>query len=158
MDESGPVLVNNDDIPDQEIWGGRIEITDDGRLQSLVNAGHIQLFEKKKWTLLDSGVVVDFFNNNGQHLSTLTSRRARVEEKTDLFVAQGNVVVVSDSGEVLKTERLYWNKDQRKITSDTLVVLTTKLDSLRGYDFEADENLNSWRLKNPKGQTLRQRG
>ena len=143
------------DAPDQEIWGGKIEITQDGKLQSIVRAGYIQLFEKKQITLFDSGVVVDFYNKQGQHTSVLTSERARIDERIDLFLALGNVVVVSDSGETLRTERLYWDKEKKKIRSDTLAVLTTAVDSVLGYNFEADENLSSWTLENPTGQTMR---
>lgn len=157
VDESGPVATNNEIVPDQEIWGGKIEITDNGRLQSIVQAGYMQSFQKKQMTLLDSGVTVDFFNKEGQHTSVLTSERASIEEKSDIFKAQGNVVVVSDSGAVLRTERLYWDKKKRRVSSDTLVILTTDLDSLRGYDFEADENLKSWSLKKPTGRTFRRR-
>ncbi len=157
VDESGPVTTDDEVVPDQVIWNGKIEITDNGRLQSIVQAGYIQSFQKKKLTLLDSGVTVDFFDKRGRHTSVLTSERARVEEKSDIFLAQGNVVVVSDSGAVLRTERLYWDKKKRRVHSDTLVILTTDLDSLRGYDFEADENLNSWSLKKPTGRTFRRR-
>jgi len=141
--------------PDQEIWNGKVEVTDDGVLKSVVQAGYMQYFEHERLTLLDSGVVVDFFSKQGQHTSVLTSQRARIDERLDQFVALGDVVVTSDSGEVLRTERLYWDKDDQRIKSDTLVTLLTALDSLRGYDFESDENLTDWVLKNPRGQTMR---
>jgi LPS export ABC transporter protein LptC len=144
-------------LPDQEIWNGTIEISNDGRLKSVVRAGYIQVFEKKKLTRLDSGVVVDFYNDLGEHTSVLTSDKAEIDERINLFVARGNVVVTSDSGEVLRTERLYWDKDKKRIRSDTLAVLTTNVDSLRGYNFESDENLTSWSLQQPTGQTMRRK-
>ncbi len=148
---------NQETVPDQEIWNGEIEITTNGRLQSIVYAGHIESFEKKKITLFSDSVRVDFYDKLGRHTSVLTSQKAKIEEKTDLFVAFGDVVVVSDSGAVLRTERLYWNKSREEIHSDTLVVMTTDVDSLRGYDFRANEDLTFWTLKNPTGQTFRQR-
>lgn len=141
--------------PSQVIWNGTIEVMENGQLSSVIRAGQIQTFEKNKATLLDSGVVVDFYNKRGQHTSVLTSQRARVEEAKDLFLAQGDVVVTSDSGAVLRTERLYWDKAQQRIRSDTLVVMTTQYDSLRGYVFEANEDLTSWQLQQPTGQTFR---
>ena len=155
VEESTEGMVENDQMPDEEIWNGRIEVIEKGRLKSVVQAGYIQLFEEKKLTLMDSGVVVDFFNAQGQHTSVLRSRRAHIDERIDLFVALGSVEVVSDSGEVLRTERLYWDKNEKRIHTDTLAILTTAVDSLRGYDFESDENLTSWTLKNPTGQTFR---
>jgi len=144
--------------PDQVIWNGRIEVIEGGKLKSVIQAGKISTYEKRKITEMDSGVVVDFYNSRGIHSSQLTSRRARIEELTDLFMAQDSVVVVSDSGATLRSERLYWDRQGRKIRSDTLVVMITEYDSLRGYDFEADEDLTSWSLQRPTGQTFRRAG
>jgi len=157
IEEPSGQIENNETLPDQEIWGGKIEITENGRLQSIIHAGYIQTFEKKQVTLFDSGVTVDFFNTQGKHSSVLTSARAKIEEKLNLFLAMGDVVVVSDSGEVLRTERLYWDKDTKRVHSDTLVILTTEMDSLRGYNFESDQNLSSWTIENPTGHTMRRR-
>ncbi len=157
VEEPVPKSPGTEALPDQEIWNGVIEISDDGKLKSVVRAGYIRVFEKKKLTLLDSGVVMDFYNEAGKHTSVLTAERAEIDERINLFVARGNVVVTSDSGEVLRTERLYWDKQKKRIRSDTLAVLTTDVDSLRGYNFESDENLTSWVLEQPTGQTLRRK-
>lgn len=157
LEEPATELVESTSIPDQEIWNGQIEITSDGRRQSVVQAGHIEVFEKQKVTLFGDGVTVDFYNSAGEHTSVLTSQRARIEERADLFVALGDVIVSSDSGAVLRTERLFWDRTDRQVRSDTLVILTTELDSLRGFDFESNEDLSSWQLKNPTGQTFRKR-
>ncbi len=143
------------EFPDQVIWEGKIEIVERGDLQSVVNAGRISLFHKRKVTLLDSGVVVDFYSKAGRHTSRLTADSARVDDMQDLFVAQGNVVVASDSGATLRTERLFWDRARQKIHSDTLVVLTTEYDSLRGYKFESNADLTTWQLQQPVGQTFR---
>ena len=157
LQELEPRDRETEQLPDQEIWNGVIEISRQGLTQSIVRAGHIESYEKKKITLLDQGVTIDFFDKKGQHTSKLTAKRVRIEEKTDLFKAQDSVVVVSDSGAVLQTERLYWDRKRQRIHSDTLVFITTEFDSLRGYDFESNEDLTSWQLKRPTGQTLRQR-
>lgn len=143
--------------PDQVIWNGKIEVVEKGDLQSVVNAGKISLFNKRKVTLLDSGVVVDFYNKVGKHTSRLVADSARVDDMQDLFVAQGNVVVASDSGAILRTERLFWDRARRKVHSDTLVVLTTEYDSLRGYKFESNADLTTWQLQQPMGQTFRRK-
>ena len=144
--------------PNQVIWKGRIEVIEGGKLKSIIQAGKISTYEKRKITELDSGVVVDFYNSRGNHASKLTSQRARIEEITDMFMAEDSVVVISDSGATLRSERLYWDRKSRKIRSDTLVVMTTEYDSLRGFNFEADEDLTSWSLQQPTGQTFRRTG
>lgn len=39
-----------------------------------------------------------------------------------------------------------------------MVVMTTQYDSLQGYVFEANEDLTSWQLQQPTGQTFRRVG
>ncbi|MCX6640158.1 MAG: LPS export ABC transporter periplasmic protein LptC [bacterium] len=156
VEEPGKMASKAKQPPDQEIWNGTIEVTENGLTQSIIKAGHIELYEDTRVTLLDSGVVVDFFNKKGQHASVLTSLAAKIEEKHDIFLATGNVIVISDSGAMLRTERLYWDRKNRQIRSDTLVTMTSAFDSLRGYEFDAKEDLSSWQLKRPTGQTFRQ--
>jgi len=153
--EAAPVNGQGQSLPDRTIWNGTIEVMEAGRLQSLVQAGRIETYDRTRTTLMDSGVVVDFFNSAGQHTSQLTSRAARIEEGRDLFLAEGDVVVTSDSGATLYTERLYWDRQRQRIRSDTLVTMTTDFDSLRGFDFESNEDLTSWTLQRPTGTTFR---
>ncbi|MFH1861205.1 MAG: hypothetical protein ABH878_00195, partial [bacterium] len=65
--------------------------------------------------------------------------------------------VVSDSGAVLRTDRLFWDREKRRIYTDTLAILTTELDSLHGYELEANDDLTSWSMKRPTGHTFRNR-
>ena len=51
--------------------------------------------------MLVGSVVADFFNEGGDHLSTLHSDSAWINEKADKLSAKGNVKVVSESGYVL---------------------------------------------------------
>jgi LPS export ABC transporter protein LptC len=155
LQETGPVDKTTEKLPSQTIYDGTIDVVKGGRLQYVIKAGRIRSYERERLTLLDSSVVVDFYNQVGKHTSVLTSDQARVEENKNIFQALGDVVVVTDSGDVLRTERLYWDEAKRRIRSDTLVTIVTPTDSLQGYDFEADENLSSMQLRQPTGLTLR---
>jgi LPS export ABC transporter protein LptC len=153
--ESTPSDKNAENLPSQTISQGKIDVVKGGRLEYIIQAGRIRSYEKERLTLLDSGVVVDFFDREGRHTSKLTSDEARVDEGKNVFKALGNVVVRTDSGDMLLTERLFWDEAKRKIRSDTMVTMMTEFDSLRGYNFEADEDLTSWQIQRPSGQTMR---
>jgi len=155
LQESGTKVRHRDRQPGQIIHRGVIDVIKEERLQYIIHAGRIQSFEKEKLTLLDSGVVVDGYNEVGQHSFVLTSDHARVEENKSIFQAEGNVIVRTDSGDVLRTERLYWDEARHKIRSDTLVTWISEFDSLCGTEFESDENLKSMVIRQPTGQTLR---
>ena len=94
--------------PAQESWDAQIIFTDSGRVAGVLHAGHIAMYTDRKYTVLDSGITVDFYNEREQHTSVLTARRGRVNDVTNDFEAHDHVVVISDSGTVLKTEDLFW--------------------------------------------------
>lgn len=142
-------------MPDQESWNSQIILTSNGIKVAMVNAGHIIKFNRRNVLIMDEGLVVDFFNDQDLHTSQLTADAGEVNERLNDLTATGNVVVISDSGETLYTEKLLWNNKLQKIFSEVEVMITTGSDTLYGVGFESDAALNSWTIKEPKGKTTR---
>ena len=144
--------------PEQEIWESTIVLSRDGIITSRIQAGHIARYKQKSETWLDSGVVVDFFGNDGRHTSRLTAERGLVEGDQDQsdMRAWGNVVVVSDSGQTLETEAIRWDHTLDQIVSDTFVTITTELDTLYGFGLVSDGQLENWEIRQPTGKTVRE--
>lgn len=150
------VLEEKEDLPSQEGWDSRLIITQDGRKQAVVNYGHMTKYKTRRITYFDEGVEVDFYNRYGEHTSHLTSNAGEYHENTENVTGIGNVVVVSDSGTTLHTERLYWHQRREKIYSDTLVMVTTTTnDTLYGIGFESEPDLSQWIIKEPWGVSER---
>ncbi len=144
--------------PEQEIWESTIVLSRDGVITSRIQAGHIARYKQKSETWLDSGVVVDFYDNEGKHTSRLTADRGLVEgdqDQSDMY-AWGQVVVVSDSGQTLRTEAIYWDHTRDVIVCDTFVTITTELDTLYGFGLVSDGQLENWEITKPTGKTLRE--
>ena len=59
--------------PDQESWGVTIILTDGGIIRAKVKSGHLEKYNEKEFILLDSMVIVDFYDKQELHTSTLTS-------------------------------------------------------------------------------------
>lgn len=140
--------------PDQEIWNAKIMFTKDERVTSILKARRLNIYEKEGLTIADSAFQLDIFNEEGAHTSVLTADSGVVKGE-DSLMAFGNVIVISDSGVVLETEVLFWDKIRGGVRSDTDVVLTTETDTLYGDGLIADEGLQNWEIFNPRGQTLR---
>ncbi len=138
--------VSSATLPTQESWNTTVTFTDSGIVKAILKAGHISAFEASKQTLLDSGVHVDFFDEHGKHSSVLTSRSGKVDENTNNLEAIGNVVVVSDSGVVVETEKLFWDNQRQLIHSDEFVKITSPKESLQGHGFESDQSLRNYRI------------
>lgn len=139
-------------VPTQESWNAKIIITDSGKVSGILRAGHISVFENRKVTYLDSGIIVDFFDENEHHTSVLTAKQGKINDLTHDLEAHGNVVVVSDSGTTLKTEDLYWNNTTQKVYSQDYVEVTSPKEQIKGHGFESDRGLKQYKILDVTGQ------
>jgi len=140
------------DIPTQESWNATITFTDSGKVTAVLRAGHIASFTARRYTLLDSNIVVDFFDQYEKHTSVLTALRGRVNDVTHDFEAHDHVVVVSDSGTTLRTEELYWNNTTQKINTPAFVEIISPTEHIFGHGFESDQSLKHYAIYKVTGQ------
>lgn len=138
--------VSSTQLPSQESWNSTITFTDSGIVKAIVNAGHIYAYDNSRITYMDSGVVVDFFDETGAHTSQLISKKGSVDEGTSNLEAIGNVVVTSDSGTVVRTEKMFWTNATQLIHSPDFVHITSPTEDLKGTGFESDHNLRNYRI------------
>ena len=137
--EGGPTL------PNQEIDGFSLTQTRDGQKMWILTADHALVFE-------DAGRVemtrfrVDFFDDHGGVRSTLTAREGLLRRRTNDMEAFGNVIVTSEDGTTLATERLTWNERTGKIESDRFVRVVQGRDEFTGVGLEADPDLKNIRV------------
>lgn len=142
------------DTPDQESWNATITFTDSGKVTGILRAGHIAKYIQDRFTLLDSTVTVDFFNDRFEHTSVLTARSGKVDDITNDFEARGNVVVRSDSGTVLYTEELFWSNTRGKVFTEAFVEIKSPTEEIRGMGFESDQSLTHYTISRVTGQAL----
>lgn len=138
--------VSSTQLPSQESWNSTITFSDSGIVKAIVKAGHIYAFDNSRATFMDSGVVIDFFDEFGNHTTVLTSHRGSVDEGTNNLEANGNVIVTSDSGTVVKTEKMFWDNVKQLIHSPEFVHITSPTEDLQGTGFESDHNLRNYRI------------
>jgi LPS export ABC transporter protein LptC len=132
------------EIPDQESWNSTTTFSDSGQVRAVLQAGHIRMYDSRKETIIDSGLVVDFFGRDGEHTSRLTSDRGRVDDETKDLEAFDNVIFRSDSGTIVETEFIYWENFHKKVSGDRFVTITSPNERLQGYGFEADQDLRNY--------------
>ncbi len=142
--------------PDQEGWNSTITVTSDGRVTALVNYHHMEKYSSQRRVYFDDSVAVDFYDQQGRHTSKLTADRGRLYEETNDVVALGNVVVVSDSGMILRSDSLRWDNRRQKVLTDAFVTITrANGEMLQGHGFESDPNLNYFSIRKASGTTPR---
>ncbi len=150
-------LPSREGMPDQESWGVTILLTDEGIIRAKIKSGHLQKFNEKESIMLDSSVIVDFFDNSEKHTSILTANKAEINQNSNDMKAMGNVVAISDSGITLYSQTLNWNsKGEKLVTKSNIMITTLEEDTLYGIGFESDSDLENWKILNPSGVTGRE--
>jgi LPS export ABC transporter protein LptC len=150
--EQQTITPQNYDGPDQEGWNSRITVTSNGRISAILEYSHMEKYSRRREVKFDGGIIVDFYNTAGQHTSNLVAERGVLYEDSNDVEALGNVVVVSDSGMTVRTQRLRWDNLRQKIVSNDFVTITTaQNDTLRGKGFQSDQSLKHWSIGRPSG-------
>ncbi|MBI4535729.1 MAG: LPS export ABC transporter periplasmic protein LptC [Ignavibacteriae bacterium] len=142
------------DIPSQESWNSVITISDSAKVRVVLWAGYIAKYADKYYTLLDDSLHVDFYDDHEQHSSLLTARRGSVDDRTHDFAAYKNVVVISDSGTVLKTDSLFWDNATRKIHTKAFVDITSASEHIMGLGMESDQSLKNYKIFRVTGRAI----
>ena len=137
--------IKAEDIPEQESWNSSVAFSDSGSVKAVMNAGHISVYNKKGYTLIDSGATVDFFKN-GEKVSTLTGRRGKILEPSKDIEILDSVVVINKEGSVLNTQKLIWNNKSQKVSTDVYVKIKTPKEDIEGIGFESDQNLKNYTI------------
>ena len=134
------------ELTENEIWNPVIILSREE--DKIVDARSEKLYKKTNAdALLVGNVEVDFFNDEGQHISILYSDSARINEQNNNLRANGNVYVVSDSGYTLTTREILWdNRYKMIVAEDSVMFTTTAGDTLYGVGFESDMDLEQWRI------------
>ena len=137
-----------EELPAQESWNSTVFFTDSGKTAAILYTGHLQLFNIRKETILEDGVKVEFFNSLEVKTTTLTSKRGRVDERTNDLYAIDSVVAVNDSGIVVRTDELKWRNRDQKIVSDKYVTIDSPDEHIEGYGFVSDQHLRNYVIYN----------
>jgi LPS export ABC transporter protein LptC len=144
------------DPPQQEYYDATITFYQDDHLSGVLHAGRIRKYERQAMVFLDSNLVMDFYNDQGQHTTKLWADSGRTDENRRDMIAMGHVVAKSDSGQVLETQQLRWDNRAKQIISDVRVKLSTPTDTIYGIGFVSDDHLKNWRVDQPIGKTFRE--
>ena len=98
------------------------------------------------------GIQVDFYNAKSQNAARLTARYARYDKQTDIYIAQGDVVVKDFiETKTLNTEELRWNRVEKRVFTDKFVRIQTATELLTGTGLTAAQDFSTYRILKPAG-------
>ena len=147
---------SKDIYPDQESWESRIIISQNGQPIALADSRRMVKFNNQNTAHLIGEVKIDFYNEQGDHVSRLFADSADINLDANHLSAFGHVMILSDSGLVLRTETLRWDDTYNMMATDDSVMFNTPDgDTLYGVGFESDIDLTHWTIYKPWGVTER---
>ncbi len=133
-------------LPQQESWNSTIVLSDSGRILARIRAGYVQKYDATQETNMSQGIVVYFYNEQGQQTTTMRANRGVVNERTYDLRSEGDVVVVSDDSTKLRSERLFWDNGRRLIHTPEFVSVTSLREQVQGQGFESDQRLRNYKI------------
>lgn len=105
------------------------------------------------YTEFRKGVELNFYTKNIDSPGYLRADWAMMSEIAAWYEGRGNVMIINEKGDTLKTEKLFWNKNKRLIyTQDTVYIISQFGDSLQANNgLEAKDDLSEYSLFNNRG-------
>ena len=101
--------------------------------------------------IFPKGVLVDFYDNNQNISSHLTSKFAEYLENEKMIFLKDSIVIRNYRNEQLETEELYWVEKDSKIYSKKFVKITTSTEIIHGYGFSSNMEFTNWEIDSVSG-------
>ncbi len=145
-------------FPNRSLINANIIFKDSGRVTMKLRSPLIEEYSliDTPYTIFKKGVEVDFFENGSEKPGFFKADWAKLSDKTGLYEGRGNVVIITENGDSVKSEQLFWNKEQQKIYSTKQVELIgkdgSKVTAKNGI--EASDDLETYTLFNNEGYIL----
>lgn len=98
-----------------------------------------------------NGFFIEKFGSDNKITSSIRGDYGKYFEKKELWEARHNVIALTESGDSLLTDALFWDDRRNLIYSDIFVKVIRKDEILTGIGFEADVQMNYWKFNKPQG-------
>lgn len=128
-------------MTDSEIF-----LTKSGKRKGTIKSELLKAYTRLDTTLL-YGVEALFFDEEGNHTSTLTADSGRVSQRANTMSVFGNVQAWSVDDRRLIADSLRWDANEDKVMTEGYVEIYRGADMISGYGLEADQRLESAMIK-----------
>jgi LPS export ABC transporter protein LptC len=143
-------IVAVSDTADQVLQQFHHFITSDGVRTSEVQADTAFFFDASQTTLLRKMRVV-FFDSAGSRQATVTAQRGQYLWQNGSMTAEGNVVMTTADGRVLKSEKLVFDETKQQICTDQPFDFDDRSSHVQGQGFCSDKQFTNIRASKPTG-------
>lgn len=152
------IAVNDSLVQTTESWGAALTLMDKEQIRVRIRADHAITWHRSDHqdTRLEGNVVVDILDTLGNSSTRARSGRAIYRAREGEFELFDSVFVVSegtDGVRSLRSEYLFWDEENDRISSTQLVTIVTPTDSITGTQFESSMDLKQYTILSPRGRS-----
>lgn len=148
-------LTINDNQPTQTGTNITNIYTEGGNLKLKMTSPELLRYEnaEEPKTIFPKGLTITFYDEKKKPSSSLTCKYAIYYEAKKLWEARNDVVGKNEAGDVLHTERLFWNEGEKKIYSNNYSKVIRADGSVsQGKRFESDERFENYTISQFSGE------
>lgn len=150
-----PDLISNKKTPSSEATDLQTSFTDSGVVRYFLKTPKLLRFdqeqEKEPYNEFPNGFHVQQFDANKKIISELSANYGKNFIKEQRWLATGNVVMINDKGDTLRTEELTYLIQKDRIFSDKFVSIKQGGQTQNGTGFESDSKMKKWTFRKVKG-------
>lgn len=133
----------------------RLVYSDSAVIQIEIYANHGETVHKpKELTQLSNGLIVNFFDNNGEISSRLTSVYGEINHQTGKLYVRDSVRLINfEKDQILETEELFWNQNDSTIYTKKNVVIRSKDNKVKamGKGLSTTQKFEKYTIDEPTG-------
>lgn len=139
--------------PDEVVKNMEVFYTDDGFAKVRIFAKLAETYSKpKQVTKLKDGIKVDFYNEKGKIVSTLTALYGEVRTSEGTMFVRDSVVLFNyEKAQRMETEELNWNQKDSLIFTEKSVVIKTPKGILIGQGVRTKQDFSAYTFIKPTG-------
>lgn len=155
--------LRKEQLPDQESWFTQFDVLDGERPRMQIHAEYMAKYIQDDSThmilkghpdSLNSRVLAYLFDEAGDSSATILADEMVYFELERRIESKGNVIVTTSEDKKLETEFLIWHEIDRSVKTEGFVRITSPRENIQGYNLDADENLENYKIARVTGQTV----
>lgn len=138
-----------------EVIAEQLEIlyTDSAILRFKLSCPELKIFSEVDvpYKEFPQGFKMHQYDRNNIITSSIEAGYGKYYEDKELWEVKQNVIAVTEKGDTLMTELLYWDERKDLLYSDQFVKIIQPDRIMTGIGFESDKQMRKWKILKPKG-------
>lgn len=128
-------------------------ISDSGVTRYRIETPEWLVFDKteKPYQEFPKGIYLEQFDQELSVQASLKADYAYYDEQAQIWTLRGNVHALNREGEQFDTPELNWSQQDKRVYSDTSILITREKSIIEGVGFDSNEEMTKYTILHPTG-------